>query len=53
MVGDYEALPFERRNILRVIFKNEHLRRDMPKRDAYARFCVAAFRTQTVKAGAR
>ena len=52
VIGDYGALPPEKRNILRVIFENETLRLNMPHWEAYARFCVAAFRTESVRAGA-
>ena len=52
MIGDYGALPPEKRNILRVIFENEDLRLNMPNWEAFARFSVAAFRSETVRAGA-
>ena len=52
VIGDYGALPPEKRNILRVLFENEDLRLNMPGWAAYARFCVAAFRTESVRAGA-
>ena len=52
VMGDYGALPPERRNVMRRLFCDPELRGRLPDWDRSARFMVAAFRTEVVRAGA-
>jgi hypothetical protein len=49
---DYESLPLEQRNILRLMFLDPQVRAAQPDWDSVARFVVAAFRADAVRAGA-
>ena len=48
----YDTLTPERRNILRRLFFDPQIRTVQPNWETFARFAVAAFRTDTVRAGA-
>jgi len=52
VLTDYGALPPERRNILRLIFASDRVRAKQPDWESVARFVVAAFRVDAVRAGA-
>ena len=52
VMTDYGALPPEKRNILRMIFLDRHVRSAQTDRQAVARFVVAAFRGDVARAGA-
>lgn len=52
LLGDYGRLPAEERNIMRRLFGNPNLRERLPDWERSARFMVAAFRTDVVRAGA-
>ena len=49
---DYDALPPERRNILRVVFGDPRVRAAQYDWESVARFVVAAFRADATRAGA-
>jgi transcriptional regulator with XRE-family HTH domain len=49
---DYESLPVEQRNILRLMFLDALVRAAQPDWESVARFVVAAFRADAVRAGA-
>lgn len=49
---DYSAIPAARRNILRLFFLEPRVRRMQADWESIARFVVAAFRTDVVRAGA-
>jgi transcriptional regulator with XRE-family HTH domain len=49
---DYGAVAPERRNVLRLIFCDPHLRARQPDWESVARFAVAAFRADAARAGA-
>ncbi len=53
VLTDYGALPPEERNILRLIFCNDRVRRAQDDWAGIARFVVAAFRADAIRAGAR
>jgi hypothetical protein len=52
VLADYEALPVEQRNGLRLVFCNPHVREAMLNWERDAQFVVAAFRAETARAGA-
>ena len=52
VLTDYGALPPERRNVLRLIFLDPTVRAAQFDWESVARFVVAAFRTDAVRAGA-
>ena len=52
VLTDYAKLPPERRNILRLIFCEPHVRAAQYDWDSVARFVVAAFRADAARAGA-
>jgi hypothetical protein len=52
VLADYEALPVEQRNGLRLVFCNHHVREAMLNWERDAQFVVAAFRAETARAGA-
>jgi transcriptional regulator with XRE-family HTH domain len=52
VLTDYSKLPPERRNILRLIFCEPHVRAAQYDWDSVARFVVAAFRADAARAGA-
>jgi transcriptional regulator with XRE-family HTH domain len=52
VLTDYEALPMEQRNILRLIFFSPEVRRGLEDWQSVARYVVAAFRADTALAGA-
>jgi hypothetical protein len=52
MLMDYESLPPEQRNILRVIFLDPRARALQYDWDSVARFVVGAFRVDVARAGA-
>ena len=52
VLGDYEALVPEQRNILRLIFCDPRVRAANPNWKSVARFAVAAFRADAARAGA-
>ncbi len=52
MLGDYGALPPERRNILRIIFLDPNARAVQYDWESVARFVVGAFRIDAARAGA-
>jgi hypothetical protein len=52
VLTDYDALPPEGRNILRLIFTDPRLRDAQFNWEAVARFVVGAFRAETARAGA-
>ncbi len=52
VLTDYGALPPDRRNILRLIFCDSHVRAAQPEWEAVARMVVAAFRVDAARAGA-
>jgi transcriptional regulator with XRE-family HTH domain len=52
VLGDYEALPVERRNVLRLIFSDDGVRERQVDWESVARFVVAAFRADVARAGA-
>lgn len=49
---DYGTLPAEQRNILRLVFRNSNVRAKQSEWGEVARFVVAAFRADAVRAGA-
>ncbi|SEL75043.1 Helix-turn-helix domain-containing protein [Pseudoxanthomonas sp. GM95] len=53
LLTDYGLVPPAERNILKVIFCAPHTRRGMPNWERDARFAVAAFRSDSTRAGAR
>ncbi|WP_268796537.1 helix-turn-helix transcriptional regulator [Pseudomonas huanghezhanensis] len=53
VLTDYSKLPFEQRNILRLIFCNPRIRAGQLDWESMARFVVAAFRADATRAGAR
>ncbi|HEY1720727.1 MAG TPA: helix-turn-helix transcriptional regulator [Magnetospirillaceae bacterium] len=52
VLGDYGAVPFEQRNILRRVFCDPASRARMADREHSTRFLVAAFRADAARAGA-
>ena len=52
VLTDYGAIPVERRNGLRLLFTDAGMRSAFPDWEANARFVVAVFRADTVRAGA-
>ena len=52
VLTDYEALPPEQRNILRLIFRDSRVRAAQSNWQNVARFVVAAFRADAARAGA-
>jgi transcriptional regulator with XRE-family HTH domain len=52
MLGDYGALPPEKRNVLRFIFLDPHVRAAQYDWESVARFVVGAFRVDAARAGA-
>lgn len=52
VLTDYGALPPEQRNILRLMFNTSHIRSRQADWSALARFVVATFRADVVRAGA-
>jgi transcriptional regulator with XRE-family HTH domain len=52
VLGDYQSLDAEQRNILRRIFSNPHHRDRMPNWENDARFIVGAFRADVARTGA-
>ncbi len=52
VLTDYDKLPPERRNILRMMFCNPHVRAVQHDWEALARFVVGAFRADALRAGA-
>ena len=52
VLTDYGAIPPERRNALRLLFTDPRLRDAYPDWEGSARFVVAVFRADTVRAGA-
>jgi transcriptional regulator with XRE-family HTH domain len=52
VLGDYEALPPQQRNLLRLLFLNPEVREGNRNWENHARFAVAAFRLDTTRAGA-
>jgi len=52
VLTDYGALDPGRRNILRLVFCDPHVRAKQPDWEGVARFVVAAFRADAVRAGA-
>lgn len=52
LLTDYAKLPREERNILRLMFTSNRVRARNPDWDGMARFVVAAFRADVVRAGA-
>ena len=52
VLADYAKLPPQRRNILRLIFCDAHVRAAQPDWESVARFTVAAFRADAARAGA-
>jgi transcriptional regulator with XRE-family HTH domain len=52
VLSDYSKMPPERRNILRLIFFEPHLRAAQYDWNSVARFVVAAFRADVARAGA-
>ena len=52
VLTDYDAIPPERRNALRLLFTDPRLKAAYPHWEADARFVVAVFRADTVRAGA-
>lgn len=51
VLTDYGDLPPDQRNLLRLVFRNERVRAAQPNWEVVARFVVAAFRADTVRAG--
>jgi transcriptional regulator with XRE-family HTH domain len=49
---DYESLPPDQRNILRLLFCDPRVRAATPEWESYVRFAVAAFRADVARAGA-
>ena len=52
VLADYDAIPAERRNGLRLLFTESAMRGAFPDWEANARFVVAVFRADTARAGA-
>jgi len=52
VLGDYGKLEPPQRNILRLMFSNSRVRSAQPDWESVARFVVAAFRSETARAGA-
>jgi transcriptional regulator with XRE-family HTH domain len=52
LIGDFGSLPPQARNIMRRLFCNPEMRERLPDWEHSARFLVAAFRTDVVRAGA-
>ncbi len=52
VLTDYGMLPPDQRNILRMIFKDSHIRAAQSDWEAVARFVVSAFRIDAARAGA-
>jgi transcriptional regulator with XRE-family HTH domain len=52
VLADYSAFPPEQRNILRIFFGHPQARKKMADWESYARFMVASFRSEAVRAGA-
>ncbi len=52
VLADYAAMPFERRNVLRMLFCDRSVRSAMVNWADYARFAVAVFRSEAARAGA-
>lgn len=52
LLTDYSRLPREGRNILRLMFGNDHVRARNEDWDSVARFVVGAFRADVARAGA-
>jgi transcriptional regulator with XRE-family HTH domain len=52
VLTDYESLPPEQRNILRLIFFSTHVREGLDDWETVARYVVAAFRADAALAGA-
>lgn len=52
VLTDYGALPPRERNILRLVFGNDRVRRAQEDWESTARFVVGAFRADAVRAGA-
>ena len=52
VLTDYGAIPPEKRNALRLLFTDRRMRDAYPDWEANARFVVAVFRSDTVRAGA-
>ncbi len=48
---DYGRLPREERNLLRLLFCDEHVRAKMPNWEDHARFAVATFRLDVARSG--
>lgn len=52
VLSDYESLPPKERNVLRLMFLHPHVRAAQFHWESVARFVVAVFRADTVRAGA-
>jgi transcriptional regulator with XRE-family HTH domain len=52
LLTDYETIPAPQRNVLRLIFLNSRVRASQLEWESVARFVVAAFRMEVVRAGA-
>ncbi|HEY4375391.1 MAG TPA: helix-turn-helix transcriptional regulator [Burkholderiales bacterium] len=52
VLADYDAIPVEQRNILRLMFRDPRVRAAQPDWEGVARFVVAAFRADVARAGA-
>ena len=52
LLTDYESIPAPQRNVLRLIFLNSRVRASQLEWESVARFVVAAFRMEVVRAGA-
>jgi len=52
VLHDYGTMPPEERNIMRLMFLDPRVRARQPQWDSVARFVVAAFRADSVRAGA-
>lgn len=52
VLSDYDALPPKERNVLRLMFLHPHVRAAQFHWESVARFVVAVFRADTVRAGA-
>ncbi len=52
VLADYDAMPLEKRNVLRLMFGDARVRAAQPDWEGVARFVVAAFRADVARAGA-
>jgi transcriptional regulator with XRE-family HTH domain len=51
VLTDYGTLPVNERNVLRMLFSANHVRRSLPDWEADVRFALAAFRIDVARAG--